>query len=42
MKIALGMMTLMFALPLMWQAFAKQQGALQTYWIGLMRLMAGA
>ncbi len=42
MKIALGMMTLMFALPLMWQAFAKQQGTLQAYWIGLMRLMAGA
>jgi flagellar biosynthetic protein FliR len=42
MKIAVGILTLMFSLPLMWQAFAKQQGTLQTYWIGLMRLMGGA
>jgi len=42
MKIALGMLTLMFALPMMWQAFVKQQVGLQTYWIGLMRLMGGA
>lgn len=42
MKIALGMLTLMFALPMMWQAFAKQQVGLQAYWIGLMRLMGGA
>lgn len=42
MKIALGTLTLMFALPLMWQAFAKQQVSLQSYWIGLMRLMGGA
>jgi flagellar biosynthetic protein FliR len=41
MKIGVGMLTLMFALPLMWQAFAKQQVSLQTYWIGLMRLMGG-
>lgn len=39
MKIGLGMLTLTFALPMMWQAFSKQQGSLQTYWIGLMRLM---
>lgn len=42
MKIALGLLTLMFALPMMWQAFAKQQAGLQAYWIGLMRLMGGA
>jgi flagellar biosynthetic protein FliR len=41
MKIAVGMVTLMFALPIMWQAFAKQQVGLQEYWIGLMRLMGG-
>jgi flagellar biosynthetic protein FliR len=42
MKIALGLLTLSFSLPLMWQAFAKQQGTLQAYWIGLMRLMGRA
>jgi len=42
MKIALGMLTLMFALPMMWQAFVKQQAGLQAYWIGLMHLMGGA
>lgn len=39
MKIAVGIMTLAFALPLMWQAFQKQQNSLNGYWIGLMRLM---
>jgi flagellar biosynthesis protein FliR len=39
MKIAVGMMTLVFALPLMWQAFQKQQNSIHGYWIGLMRLM---
>lgn len=42
MKIALGVLTLMYSLPMMWQAFVKQQVGLQTYWIGLMRLMGGA
>jgi flagellar biosynthetic protein FliR len=42
MKLALGMMTLVFALPLMWQAFLKQQNALHVYWIGIMRLMGSA
>jgi flagellar biosynthetic protein FliR len=42
MKIALGVLTLMFVLPMMWQAFVKQQLGLQTYWIGLMHLMGGA
>ena len=42
MKLGLGMLTLIFALPLMWQAFLKQQGYLQEYWIGLMRLMGSA
>lgn len=39
MKIALGIMTLAFTLPLMWQAFLKQQNSIHGYWIGLMRLM---
>ena len=42
MKLALGMMTLVFALPLMWQAFLKQQNSLHGYWIGIMRLMGNA
>ena len=42
MKLGLGLLTLIFALPLMWQAFLKQQAYLQQYWIGLMRLMGSA
>jgi flagellar biosynthetic protein FliR len=39
MKIALGTLTTIFALPLMWQAFLKEQDSLQGYWIVLMRMM---
>lgn len=39
MKIALGTLTTIFALPLMWQAFLKEQESLQGYWIVLMRMM---
>ncbi len=42
MKLGLGMLTLIFALPMMWQAFLKQQAYLQQYWIGLMRMMGNA
>lgn len=41
MKLILGAMTMVFALPLMWQAFQKEQTTLHAYWIGLMRLMGG-
>ena len=41
MKLALGVMTMVFALPLMWQAFQKEQTHLHGYWIGLMRMMGG-
>ncbi|GEM_PF-302250 len=41
MKLALGAMTMFFALPLMWQAFIKEQDSLQEYWIVLMRMMGG-
>jgi flagellar biosynthesis protein FliR len=41
MKLALGMLTMVFALPLMWQAFQKEQTDLHGYWIALMRLMGG-
>ncbi len=39
MKIALGTMTTVFALPLMLQAFLKEQENLHGYWIALMRVM---
>jgi flagellar biosynthesis protein FliR len=39
MKLALGALTTIFALPLMWQAFLKDQAGLQGYWIVLMRMM---
>ncbi|MDB5048718.1 MAG: flagellar biosynthetic protein FliR [Fibrobacteres bacterium] len=38
-KLALGIMTTIFALPLMWQAFAKEQESLQSYLLVLMRMM---
>ncbi|MDB5102699.1 MAG: fliR [Fibrobacteres bacterium] len=41
MKLALGMLTMMFALPMMWQAFLKEQDDLHGYWIVLMRMMGG-
>lgn len=39
MKIALGMVTLMFALPLIWQAFLGGQDRIHAYWFALMRVM---
>ncbi|HKP98053.1 MAG TPA: flagellar biosynthetic protein FliR [Fibrobacteria bacterium] len=39
MKLALGTLTMIFSLPLMWQAFLKEQESLQGYWIVLMRMM---
>jgi flagellar biosynthetic protein FliR len=39
MKLALGTLTLAFSLPLMWQAFLKEQSSLHGYWIVLMRMM---
>lgn len=39
MKLALGVMTLYFSLPIMWQAFQKEQSSLNAYWIALMRMM---
>jgi flagellar biosynthesis protein FliR len=41
MKLALGMMTMIFALPMMWQAFLKEQEDIHGYWIVLMRMMGG-
>jgi flagellar biosynthesis protein FliR len=41
MKLALGMMTMIFALPLMWQAFVKEQDDIHGYWLVLMRMMGG-
>jgi flagellar biosynthetic protein FliR len=41
MKLALGLLTMVFALPLMWQAFLKEQDGLHGYWLVLMRLMGG-
>ena len=42
MKLALGMLTTIFALPLLWQAFLGEQGRMQEYWVGLMRLMGAS
>lgn len=39
MKLALGMLTMLFALPLLWQAFRGEQHRLQEYTVALMRLM---
>ncbi|MEO7424888.1 MAG: flagellar biosynthetic protein FliR, partial [Fibrobacteria bacterium] len=39
MKLALGALTTIFALPMMWQAFLKDQTGLQGYWMVLMRMM---
>jgi flagellar biosynthetic protein FliR len=39
MKIAVGTLTTIFALPLMLQAFLKEQESLHMYWIALMRAM---
>jgi flagellar biosynthetic protein FliR len=41
MKLALGLLTMMFALPLMWQAFLREQEDLHGYWLVLMRMMGG-
>jgi flagellar biosynthesis protein FliR len=41
MKIALGTMTTVFALPLMLQAFLKGQDAIHVYYMTLMRALAG-
>lgn len=38
-KLALGTLTTIFALPLMWQAFTREQESLQGYVILLMRMM---
>jgi flagellar biosynthesis protein FliR len=38
-KLGLGTLTTIFALPLMWQAFQHDQEGLQGYWIVLMRMM---
>jgi flagellar biosynthesis protein FliR len=42
MKLALGMMTMVFALPLMWQAFLREQDDIHGYIIAMLRLMGGA
>ena len=39
MKLALGMVTTLFALPLLWHVFLKEQEKLQAYHLALMRLM---
>jgi flagellar biosynthesis protein FliR len=39
MKLAMGMLTTLFALPLLWQTFLKEQDILQAYYLALMRLM---
>lgn len=39
MKIGLGIVTLMFALPMLWQAFLGEQARIHAYWIALMRGM---
>lgn len=39
MKFAVGMLTLSFALPMLWQTFAKGQDGIQGYVVALMRLM---
>lgn len=42
MKIALGLVTMMFGLPLMWQAFLGEQDRIHGYWVALLRIMGGA
>ncbi|HLP42669.1 MAG TPA: flagellar biosynthetic protein FliR [Fibrobacteria bacterium] len=39
MKLVLGMLTMMFALPLLWQAFLRGQEGIQAYSLALMRFM---
>lgn len=39
MKLGLGMLTTLFALPMLWQAFLGEQVKLHEYWVTLMRLM---
>jgi flagellar biosynthetic protein FliR len=39
MKIGLGILTLMFALPLLWHAFQGEQERIHSYWLVLMRTM---
>ncbi len=39
MKLALGMLTLLFAMPMLWQAFQGGQERIQAYCVALMRLM---
>ena len=42
MKLALGMLTLGFSLPLLWHVFQVEQERIHGYWITLMRVMGGA
>jgi flagellar biosynthetic protein FliR len=39
MKLALGILTLFFALPMMWQTFLRGQDRLQAFYVALMHLM---
>lgn len=39
MKLALGMLTLFFALPMLWQTFLRGQETIQSYCVALMHLM---
>lgn len=39
MKIALGVMVMLYSLPMMWQAFLKEQASINAYWIALMRIV---
>jgi flagellar biosynthetic protein FliR len=39
MKLALGMLTLFLALPMLWQTFLRGQDNLQSYYVALMHLM---